>query len=266
MNTKRYETDLTDEQWNLLQPLVAQKPGRGRPRKVDIRRVLDGIFYLLRTSCQWRFLPGDFPPWQDVYYYFAKWQEDGTLERIHDTLREKVREQEKPNHPPKTASIDSQTSKSAGAREEVGYDGAKKTNGRKRHIIVDSLGLLLAVSVTTAALADEHAGSQLLAQLDRASLPHLRTLYADSSYNRAPFPESVQQLGWLVLETVRRPPGSKGWIRLPKRWVVERTFAWISRNRRLCRSYEHTTRSELALVRLSMIKLMTNRLTCSCQS
>lgn len=156
MRTQHYPSDLTDEQWARIKPLIPSSTG-GRPRKTSIRDVIDAIFYVLRTGCQWRFLPKDFPPKSTVWEYFGRWRDDGTWEKIHDRLRERVRRQQKPGHPRHTASIDSQSVKSSSGGEAIGHDNAKKVKGRKRHIIVDSLGLLLAIVVTAANVDDAAA-------------------------------------------------------------------------------------------------------------
>src|SRR6266699_690830 len=152
MNSKRYPSDTTDAQWEIIKLLIPPQKGPGRPREVDLRRVIDGIFYITRSGCQWRMLPHEFPPWETVYYYFNKWKKEGTLACIHDGLREQVREEDKPT-PRTTASVDSQTTDSHGAREGRAFDGGKWLEGRKRHLVVDSLGLLLAVVITAGSLA-----------------------------------------------------------------------------------------------------------------
>ncbi|HJT77578.1 MAG TPA: IS5 family transposase, partial [Gemmataceae bacterium] len=164
MPTQRYPSDLTDEQWALVEPLIPVYPG-GRPRQNSMREVLNAIFYVLRTGCQWRFLPKDLPPKSTVWGYYDEWRHNGTLDRVHDALRDRVRRQEKPGRPRRTASIDSQSVDSSSGGEAVGRDNAKKVDGRKRHIVVDSLGLLLAVTVTAANVDDAAAAPAALAQL-----------------------------------------------------------------------------------------------------
>src|SRR6516162_194623 len=165
MRANKYPSDITDEQWALIEPLIPIYPG-GRPRKTNLRDVVDAIFYLLRTGCQWRYLPKDFPPRSTVWRYFDEWRHNGTLEEIHDALREKVRKQEKPRRPRRTASIDSQSVDTSSGGEATGRDNAKNVTGRKRHIIVDSLGLLLAVVVTAADVDDAAAAPRALVQLE----------------------------------------------------------------------------------------------------
>src|SRR3984885_1304714 len=260
METKRYPTDLTEAQWELIRPFFAKRSGPGRPPKADYRRMLDAIFYISRTSCQYRQLPHDFPPWQSVAYYFYKWQKDGTLERIHDALREQVRERERP-HERTTASVDSQSTDSHGTQEARAFDGGKKLDGRKRHLAVDSLGLLLAVVVTAGNVADGVGGKACLEQLDPNDYPELDTIYGDRAYEKAGFPEFVGH--WKPgcrVHVIGRHKDDKGFVKLPIRWVVERTNAWLTKNRRLCRSYEHTTASEVGYIRVAMIHRMVRRL------
>jgi transposase len=260
MSTKHYPTDQTDAQWEIIQAFIPAKKGQGRNREVDLRRVVDAIFYRLRSGCQHRMLPHDFPPWQTVDYYFYKWERDGTLERIHDSLRQEVRQQDRPTERT-TASVDSQSTDSAGAREDRAFDGGKKLDGRKRHIVVDSLGLLLAVVITAGDVSDAVGGMACLDQMDPEEYPELETMFGDNAYKKAGFPEKVRD--WkpgCELNVIAKPENTEGFVKLPIRWVVERTNAWLTKNRRLCRSYEHTSRSEEAYVRLAMIHRMLRRL------
>ena len=259
MRTQPYPSDLTDGQWALVKPLIPVYPG-GRPRKTSMRDVLDAIFYVLRTGCQWRFLPTNFPPKSTVWGYFNEWRHNGTLERIHQRLRDRVRQQEKPGRPRRTASIDSQSVDTSSGGEAIGRDNAKKVNGRKRHLIVDSLGLLLAVVVTAADVDDAAAAPQALEQLAEQPLGKLRKVYADNKYHNHALYGWVAENGAYELEIVRRPKGSQGWVRLPIRWTVERTFAWLTKCRRLSVDREKSTRSAEAMIRLAMIHLMLNRL------
>ena len=205
-------------------------------------------------------LPREFGPWETVNYYFNKWTKDGTLERFHDALREQVRQRERPTERT-TASVDSQTTDSHGAQEGRGFDGGKKLEGRKRHLIVDSLGLLLAVVVTAGNVTDAQGGMACLDQLDPQHYPEVKTMFADRAYEREGFPEKVQE--WkrdCRLNVIARKEDAAGFVKLPIRWVVERTNAWLTKNRRLCRSYEHTTSSEEAFVRIAMIHRNVRRL------
>jgi putative transposase len=195
-------------------------------------------------------MPHDFPPWQTVFYYFNKWKKDGTLDSIHDALNEKVREQDKPTQRT-TAAVDSQSTDSHGTQEDRAFDGGKKMDGRKRHLVVDSLGLVLAVVVTAGNVADGKGGIASLKEIDPADYPNIDTVYGDTSYEWKPGCEVI---------IIARAKNDKGFVKLPIRWVVERTNAWLTKNRRLCRSYEHTTSSEVAFIRIAMIHRNVRRL------
>lgn len=261
---KPYPSDLTDEQWELIAlVLPGAKPG-GRPRAVDLREVINAILYLQRSGCQWDMLPHDLPPKSTVYDYFAIWRDDGTWETILDTLREAYRHlharSEQPT--PSAASIDSQTVKTAEQGGERGYDGGKKINGRKRHLVVDTLGLVLAVVVTSAAVDDAQAAPTVLMQLHRRDFPRLEVVWADSKYHNHALNDWKRRqrtLPWR-LEIVSRPPGQKGFVLLPRRWVVERTFAWLGRSRRLSKDYERNTQSSEAHIRITAIHHLLKRL------
>jgi transposase len=259
MRSQHYPSDLTDPQWALVQPLIPRSSG-GRPRKTSMRDVLDAIFYLLRTGCQWRYLPQDFPPKSTVWGYFDRWRYDGTLETIHDALRDRVRQQEKPGQPRRTASIDSQSVDTSSGGKDIGRDNAKNVNGRKRHILVDSLGLLLAVVVTAADVDDAAAAPSVLQPLGGPPLGKVRRVYADNKYHNHALYGWVADHGSYDLDIVRRPKGARGWVLLPSRWMVERTFAWLNRCRRLSVDREKSTESAEAMIRLAMIQLMLNRL------
>jgi putative transposase len=259
MRTQRYPSDLTEAQWKLIKLLFPASVG-GRPRKTDLRDVVNAIFYIVRTGCQWRYLPKDFPPKSTVWRYFDQWRRDGTLTDIHERLRQQVRQKEKPRRQPRTASIDSQSVDTSEGGEATGRDNAKNVNGRKRHIIVDSLGMLLAVVVTAADVDDAAAAPAVLQQLEGMWLPRLRRVYADNKYHNHALYVWMADNTPYELAVVRRPKNAKGWVLLPIRWTVERTFAWLNRCRRLSVDREKSTLSAEAMIRLAMIHLMLDRL------
>jgi putative transposase len=260
MRTHHYPSDVTDEQWALIEPqLPVARPG-GRPRKTDMRDVLDAVLYILRTGCQWRYLPVDFPPRSTAWRYFDQWRRDGTLDAIHDRLRRKVRTAEKPYHPRTTASVDSQSVDTTSGGEQRGRDNAKNVDGRKRHVVVDSMGLLLAVLVTAASVDDAAAAPALFARLDGQPVGKVVRMYADAKYHNFRLYEWAAGHAKWGLEIVRRPEGKRGWVRLPIRWAVERTFAWLGRCRRLSKDREKSVLSSESFIRLAMIQLMLHRL------
>ena len=259
MRTVSYPSDLTGFQWSLIKPHLPVYPG-GRPRKTDLRDVVDAIFYILRTGCQWRYLPKDFPPKSTVWRYFNQWRHNGTLETIHDLLRRKVRAAEKPYSPRTSASVDSQSVDTTSGGEQRGRDNAKNVDGRKRHIVVDSMGLLMAVLVTAASIDDAKAAAELFARLDGQPMSHVKRMYADSKYHNFILYEWVETNAAWELNIVQRPKDAVGWVLLPIRWTVERTFAWLGRCRRLSKDREKSVRSSEAFVKLAMIHLMLNRL------
>jgi putative transposase len=258
---KAYATDLTDEQWAILDPLVPAGKSGGRKREVCMREVINTILYLNRTGCQWDMLPHDLLPKSTVYDYFAAWRDDGTWQRLMDALRTRVRLEAGREATPSAASIDSQTVKGTEQGGEHGYDGGKKINGRKRHILVDTMGLLLAVVVTTAALDDGAAAAQVVNRLDPKDYPRLKKLWGDNKYHNLSFRQwlALHRPGW-ELEVKTREPGVRGFAVLPKRWVVERTFAWHGRCRRHSRDYERRTDSSESMIRISSLHLMLRRL------
>ena len=259
MRTHHYPSDVTDEQWALIEPHIPVYPG-GRPRTTDTRDVLDALLYMLRTGCQWRFLPRDFPPKSTTWRFFDEWRHNGTLDTIHDTLRCKVRAEEKPYHPRTTASVDSQSVDTTSGGEARGRDNAKNVDGRKRHIVVDSMGLLLAVLVTAASVDDGVAATELFARLDGQPISRVRRMFGDSKYHNHDLNAWVGENAAYRMVIVRRPEGKKGWVKLPIRWTVERTFAWLGRCRRLSKDRERSVLSSEAFIRLAMIQLMLHRL------
>jgi len=257
VNNPTYRTDLTDRQWQIIKDLLPPpKPG-GRPRTICLRQAFNAMLYLLTTGCQWKMLPQSYPHWRTVYGYFRAWQSDGTWERLHHRLRRWARRQDRRRSGPTAGSIDSQSIKSTHVPGERGFESFKRVTGRKRHIIVDTLGLLLAVCITPANISDTAGAVQVLALLQRCS-HRLKKIWCDGGYFEAAI-KKAKDYG-LKLEPVLRPEGQKGFVLLPKRWVVERTFAWLSRCRRLSREYEMTKESSQALILLAMSRLMIARL------
>ena len=259
MRSQSYPSDITDEQWALIEPQIPVYPG-GRPRTTDLRDVVDAILYLLRTGCQWRYLPKDFPPRSTVWRYFDEWRHNGTLDTIHDLLRKKVRTREKPYHPRTSARVDSQSIDTTSGGQQRGRDNAKDVDGRKRHIVVDSMGLLLAVLVTAASVDDAAAAPELFARLEGQPMGKVTRMFGDSKYHNFKLYEWVEGKAKWGLEIVRRPEGERGWVRLPIRWTVERTFAWLGRCRRLSKDREKSVLSSESFVKLAMIQLMLHRL------
>ncbi len=234
---------------------------RGRPREIPYREILNAIFYVLKTGCGWRELPHDFPKWKTVYHYFRQFRLDGLWEEINERVQKAVREKEGRAGEPTAMLIDCQSVKSAEGGEAIGFDGGKKVHGRKRVLLTDTLGLMRLVKVVAGDLHDSLAGYQLLYQLLQRPrlLPRLRKIFADGGF-RGNLEEWVQQVLHIVLEIVLKEEGQKGFQVLPKRWVIERTNAWISRQRRLARDYERLPASSEAFIYAAMIRLGLRRL------
>jgi putative transposase len=258
---KPYPTDLTDEQWAILEPLIPPAKTGGRKREVNMREVVNAIFYLDRTGCQWDMLPHDLLPKSTVYDYFAAWRNDGTWQGLVDALRCRVRTEAGREATPSAASIDSQTVKTTEQGGEHGYDGGKKINGRKRHILVDTMGLLLTVLVTTAALDDGAAAAAVVGKLEVKTYHRLKKIWGDNKYHNLSFRAwlALNRPGW-ELEVKTRDPEKKGFAVLAHRWVVERTFAWLGRCRRNSKDYERRIDSSEAMIRVSSLHGMLRRL------
>ena len=258
---KVYDTDLTDEQWDVLGPLLPSAKRGGRRREVNLRLVLNTIFYLNKTGCQWRMLPKDLAKPTTANGYFNAWKRDGTWQQIMDTLRRRIRVEAGREPEPQKAAIDSQTVKGTECGGPRGYDGGKKVNGRKRHTVVDTMGLLLVVLVTPANADDGTTAPEVLKRLTPEHCSRLDEVRGDGKYNNRTLDRytAAAQVSYRVT-VVKRPDGVKGYIHLQYRWVVERTNAWFGKYRRNSKDYERTVESSEAMLKVSVIHLMLKRL------
>jgi putative transposase len=267
MGSKRYPTDLSDAEWDCLCDHLPAPSKRGRPRTHGLRAILDTVFYVLRSGCSWRLLPRDFPPWKSVYDWFRKWRMDGTFERLNAALRERLRTHSGRNPRHSASIVDSQSAKTTGVGgEQRGYDGGKKVRGRKRHLLMDTEGLVLKTKVHSAKVPDQE-GLRLLLECAGTEISTIKHLWLDAGYQGIrPVSEKVARLwaeewakeGEKVDWQRLMPP--RGFRVLPRRWVVERTFSWLGQNRRMSKDYERLCDSAEAFVYAAMIRLMVRRL------
>jgi putative transposase len=256
--TKRYPTDLTEEEWSRVEPLLPKPAKTGRRREIDLREVINAVRYLVRTGCGWRMLPKDFPPWQTVYWWFRRFVRLFLFRTIHDIALMMDREQQGREASPTGGIIDSQSVKAPAPGAQRGYDAGKKVVGRKRHVVVDTDGRLLMVNLTPADISDS-AGAQMILDAIRKRWPWLKHLFADGAYDRTQLMDKAVFLDF-VIKVVRRINDEPGFRVLPRRWVVERTLAWLTRWRRLVRDYEARLDVSEAMIHVAMGSLLLRRI------